>query len=311
MLRWNVIEQCESPWLSPVLITPKKNGEWRFCVDSRKLNSVTRHDAYSLPLISEILDNLRNARYLSSIDIAKAFWEIPLNPADKDKTVFYVPGRGMFKFKLMSFGLTNSPATQHRLMDMLFTPEFENKAFCYLDEIVVISETFDEYISLLMKVHEKLSYTNLTINFEKSQFFRKELKYLGFLVDEYGLRADPDKVKAILEYPVPTCRKEVRRFIGTCSWFRRFIPNFSTIASPLNQLTCSGKNAPKFLWNSQAAAPFEKLKEALVTAPVLACSNFELVFSVHCDASNYGIGATLTQHQDDKEVVIADMSKAH
>ncbi|CAK1580742.1 unnamed protein product [Parnassius mnemosyne] len=310
MLRWNVIEQCESPWLSPVLITPKKNGEWRFCVDSRKLNSVTRRDAYSLPLISEILDNLRNAKYLSSIDIAKAFWEIPLNPADKDKTAFYVPGRGMFRFKLMPFGLSNSPATLQRLMDMLFTPEFENKVFCYLDDIVIISETFDEHISLLMKVHEKLSYANLTINFEKSQLFRKELKYLGFLVDEYGLRADPDKIKAILEYPVPTCRKEVRRFIGTCSWFRRFIPNFSTIASPLNQLTCSGKNAPKFLWNSQAAAAFQKLKEALVTAPVLACPNFELPFSVHCDASNYGIGAMLTQHQDDKEVVIAYMSKA-
>ncbi|CAK1578608.1 unnamed protein product [Parnassius mnemosyne] len=310
MLRWNVIEQCESPWLSPVLITPKKNGEWHFCVDSRKLNSVTRRDAYSLPLISEILDNLRNAKYLSSIDIAKAFWEIPLNPADKDKTAFYVPGRGMFRFKVMPFGLSNSPATLQRLMDMLFTPEFENKVFCYLDDIVIISETFDEHISLLMKVHEKLSYANLTINFEKSQFFRKELKYLGFLVDEYGLRADPDKIKAILEYPVPTCRKEVRRFIGTCSWFRRFIPNFSTIASPLNQLTCSGKNAPKFLWNSQAAAAFQKLKEALVTAPVLACPNFELPFSVHCDASNYGIGAMLTQHQDDKEVVIAYMSKA-
>lgn len=310
MLKWDVIEQCESPWLSPVLITPKKNGEWRFCIDSRKLNSVTRRDAYSLPLISEILDNLKNAKYLSSIDIAKAFWEIPLNLADRDKTAFYVPGRGMFRFKVMPFGLTNSPATQQRLMDKLFTPDFDNKVFCYLDDIVIISETFEEHISLLMKVHEKLALANLTINFEKSLFFKKELKYLGFIVDEYGLRADPDKIKAILEYPTPTCRKEVRRFIGTCSWFRRFIPNFSSIASPLNKLTCSGKNAPKFLWNSDAAAAFQILKEALVTAPVLACPDFNLPFSVHCDASNYGTGAMLTQFQNDKEVVIAYMSKS-
>lgn len=310
MLKWNVIEQCESPWLSPVLITPKKNGEWRFCVDSRKLNSVTRRDAYSLPLISEILDNLKNAKYLSSIDIAKAFWEIPLNPADKDKTAFYVPGRGMYRFKVMPFGLTNSPATQQRLMDMLFTPDFDNKVFCYLDDIVIISDTFEEHISLLLKVHEKLSFANLTINFEKSQFFRKELKYLGFVVGEHGLRADPDKIRAILEYPTPTSRKEVRRFIGTCSWFRRFIANFSTIASPLNRLTCSGKNAPKFVWNPEAESAFVKLKEALVTTPVLACPDFNLPFSVHCDASNFGIGAMLTQHQNDKEVVIAYMSKA-
>lgn len=310
MLDWDIIEKCESPWLSPVLITPKKNGEWRFCVDSRKLNSITRKDAYSLPLISEILDNLKNAKYLSSIDIAKAFWEVPLNPPDKDKTAFYVPGRGMFRFKVMPFGLTNSPATQQRLMDMLFTPDFDNKVFCYLDDIVIISNSFEEHISLLMKVLEKLKIANLTINFEKSKFFKQELKYLGFVVDEHGLRADTDKINAILEYPTPTSRKEVRRFIGTCSWFRRFIPNFSTIAAPLNKLTCSSKKAPKFFWNTEAELAFQKLKEALVTAPVLACPDFNLPFSVHCDASNYGTGAMLTQFHNDKEVVIAYMSKA-
>lgn len=310
MLKLEVIEKCESPWLSPVLITPKKNGEWRFCIDSRKLNAVTRRDTYNLPLITEILDNLRNAKYLSSIDIAKAFWEIPLDLSDRDKTAFYAPGRGLHRFVVMPFGLTNAPATQQRLMDILFTPEFENRVFCYLDDIIIVSATFEEHISLLLKVLEKLTYANLTINFEKSKFFRKELKYLGYLVDEHGLRADPDKIRSILEFPTPTCRKEVKRFIGTCSWFRRFIPNFSTIASPLNRLTSSGKNAPKFKWNDNAEASFVKLKEALVTTPVLSCPDFDLPFAVHCDASNYGIGAMLTQIQNDKEVVIAYMSKS-
>ncbi|KAJ2939810.1 hypothetical protein O0L34_g18004 [Tuta absoluta] len=310
MLSWKVIEKCESPWLSPVLITPKKNGEWRFCVDSRKLNSVTRRDAYSLPFINEILDHLKNAKFLSSIDIAKAFWEIPLNEADRDKTAFYVPGRGMFRFVVMPFGLTNAPATQQRLMDMLFTPDFDNKVFCYLDDIIIISSTFEEHISLLLKVLEKLTFARLTINFEKSVFFRGQLKYLGYIVDEHGLRADPDKIRAILDFPVPTSRKEVRKFIGTCSWFRRFVPNFSTIASPINKLTTSGKNAPKFNWTSEANSAFLKLKELLVTTPILACPDFNSPFSVHCDASNFGIGAMLTQTQGDKEVVIAYMSRA-
>jgi hypothetical protein len=310
MLGWKVIEPCESPWLSPVIITPKKNGEWRFCVDSRKLNSITRRDAYSLPLMNEILDHLRDAKYLSSIDIAKAFWEVPLHPPDRDKTAFYVPGRGMYRFVVMPFGLTNAPATQQRLMDALFTPEFEHKVFCYLDDIVIISKTFEEHISLLIRVLEKLTYAGLTINYEKSQFFKKELKYLGFMVDELGLRADPDKVRAVLEYPTPTTKKEIRRFHGSCSWFRRFIPNFSTIAAPLNKLAASGKNSPKFGWTAEANSAFLKMKELLVTTPILACPNFDEPFAVHCDASNDGIGAMLTQKQDNREVVIAYMSKS-
>lgn len=309
MLELKVIEKCESPWLSPVLITPKSNGEWRFCVDSRKLNSVTRKDAYSLPFISEILDNLKGCKYLSSIDIAKAFWEIPLHPEDRDKTGFYVPGRGSFRFKVMPFGLTNSPATQQRLMDHLFTPDFDNKVFCYLDDIIIISSTFEEHISLLLKVHQKLAYAGLTINFEKSKFFRKELKYLGYVVDEQGLRADPSKIEAILAYPIPTSKKEVRQFLGTCSWFRRFIPNFSSIASPLCKLTAAGKNSQKFVWNPDAELSFTKLKECLISTPILACPDYDLPYFVHCDASNYGIGAMLTQKQNNVEVVIAYMSR--
>lgn len=113
----DVIEPCKSLWLSPVLITLKKDGSWRFCVDSRKLNSITKKDAYKLPFISDILDNLIDAKYLSSIDIAKAFWEIPLHKDDRLRTAFHVPGRGMFCFKVMPFGLTNAPATQQRFIN--------------------------------------------------------------------------------------------------------------------------------------------------------------------------------------------------
>lgn len=310
MLELDIIEPCESPWLSPVLITPKKDGEWRFCIDSRKLNNITKKDAYKLPFISEILDSLRDAKYLSSVDICKAFWEVPLNNDDKIKTAFHVQGRGMFCFKVMPFGLTNAPATQQRLMDKLFTPDFENKVFYYLDDIVIISKTFDEHITILFKVLSKLKNANITINFNKSQFFRKELKYLGYVVDEQGLRTDPNKVEAILKISTPTSRKDVKKFLGTASWYRRFIPNFSNLATPLNKLTSSGKKVPPFKWTEEAEKAFIAIKKALVATPSLACPDFTKRFAVHCDASSFGMGAMLTQEFNDVEKPIAYMSKS-
>lgn len=144
MLSLDVVEHCESPWSSPVLVVGKKDGKPRFCLDSRKLNSVTKKDAYSLPYISEILDNLKDARYISSADLSKAFWQIPIEETDREKTAFYVPSRGTFMFKTTAFGLTNAPATQQRLVDILFGPEFEQRVFAYLDNIVIVSATFDE-----------------------------------------------------------------------------------------------------------------------------------------------------------------------
>lgn len=311
MLKDDVVEPCESPWSSPVLLTPKKNGELRFCLDSRKLNAVTRKDAYSLPYITEILDNLRDAKYLSSIDLSKSFWQILIQEKDRCKTAFYIPSRGTFQFKSMPFGLTNAPATQQRLVDILFYgPEFENKVFVYVDDVIIISESFEHHMSLLSRVLEKLKLANLTINLSKSRFFRSQLKYLGYIVDANGLHADPEKVESIYNYPTPSNRKEVRRFIGTASWYRRFIPNFSKLATPLNKLTSQGKNAPPFFWSQEADEAFKKLKEYLVSAPILACPDYSKPFCVHTDASDYGIGAVLTQSLDNEEKVIAYMSKS-
>jgi hypothetical protein len=311
MLRENVVEPCESPWSSPVLLTPKKNGELRLCLDSRKLNAVTVKDAYSIPYISEILDNLRDAKYLSSLDLSKSFWQIPITEEDRCKTAFYIPSKGTFQFTSMAFGLTNAPATQQRLVDMLFYgPEFENKVFVYIDDIIIVSPTFEQHIFLLVRVLEKLRMANLTISYKKCQFFRNKLKYLGYVVDHNGLHPDPEKVEAIINYPTPTNRKEVRRFIGTASWYRRFIPNFSTIASPLNKLTTLAKNSPPFNWSSDAEKAFRTLKEALISSPVLSCPDFSQAFQVHTDASDFGVGAVLTQILEGEEKVIAYMSKS-
>lgn len=309
MLSLDVIEPCESAWSSPVLIVNKKNGQPRFCLDSRKLNSVTKRDAYNLPYVAEILDNLRDAKYLSSVDLSKAFWQIPIVPEDRDKTAFYVPGRGTLRFKTTAFGLTNAPATQQRLVDSLFG-DLDHRAFAYLDDIIVISSTFEEHVALLLRVLNKLKHANLTVNFEKCNFFRSQLKYLGYVVDARGLRTDPEKVEAIINFPTPTNQKELKRFLGTATWYRRFVPNFSTVAGPLNKLTSNSKKAPPFKWTPEADAAFNALKECLVTAPVLSCPDYSLPFEVHTDASDYGVGAMLTQTLDGKEHPIAYMSRS-
>lgn len=310
MLSLDVITPCESPWSSPVLVVGKKDGKPRFCLDSRKLNSVTKKDAYNLPYVSEILDNLKDARFLSSVDLSKAFWQILIDEPDREKTAFYVPGRGTFMFKTTAFGLTNAPATQQRLVDLLFGPEFECKVFAYLDDVIIISQSFEEHVTLLERVFEKLSAANLTINLEKSSFFRNKLRYLGYVVDSQGLRTDPEKVQAILDYPTPSNKKEVKRFLGTASWYRRFIPQFSTVAGPLNKLTSTKKNTPPFSWTPEAEKSFLELKTRLVQAPVLACPNFDYPFEVHTDASSFGVGAMLAQTIDGIEHPIAYMSRS-
>lgn len=300
MLALGVVEPSSSPWNNPVLLVPKANGELRFCLDSRKLNAVSKGDAYPLPYISGILDQLREAKFLSSIDLKAAFWQIPLDStASREKTAFTVPGRGLFQFAVMCFGLKGAPATQQRLMDRLFGPEFGSKVFVYLDDIVVASSTFEEHISLLRQVVHRLKSAGLTINLGKSHFFRRELKYLGYVVDERGLHTDPSKVQAIVDYPTPTTRKEVKMFLGTATYYRRFIKDFSTIASPLNALTSTRKSAPPFKWTEETERAFCELKSALVSSPVLACPDFTKPFSIHCDASGYGIAGTLAQVQED------------
>ena len=151
---------------------------------------------------------------------------------------------------------------------------------------------------------------NLTVNLEKCSFFRSQLKYLGYVVDSGGLRTDPEKVEAILNYPTPTCRKDLKRFLGTATWYRRFVPNFSTVTGPLNRLTSNSKGAPPFRWTPEAEFAFQKLKESLISAPVLSCPDYTLPFEVHTDASNYGVGGMLTQTVNGKEHPIANMSKS-
>lgn len=309
MLRLGVIRPSRSPWPSPVLIVTKKDGTGRFCLDSRKINNVTVRDSYPLPYISRILDKLGGARYVSSIDLSKAFWQIALDNDSCQKTAFVVPGRGLFEFTRMPFGLKNAPSELQRLADALFGPEFDENAFCYLDDLILVSEDLESHLNLLNRVYERLRDAGLTINLTKSEFCKAELKYLGYMVDSQGLRTDPVKIDCIKNFPVPKNAKQIRAFIGLCGYFRRFIKGFSGIAAPLTRLTGSKKGISNFAWSTEAETAFNDLKRALTTAPVLSCPDFTKPFSIHCDASSAGIGGVLIQTIDGLEHPIAYYSR--
>lgn len=275
-------------------------------MDFRRLNAVTKKDAYLIPYVNSILDRLRDAKFLSSIDIKAAFWQVKVRGSDREKTAFTVPGRGLFHFIRMPFGLHGSPATWQRLIDRVLGADLEPFVFVYLDDIIICTPDFETHLRVLESVFQRLLAAGLMVNQEKCHFCRPQLKYLGYIVDDLGLRVDPEKVTAILNIPRPRNQKDVRKFIGTCSWYRRFVPDFSTRVAPLTSLL---KKNCRFRWSEEAERSFTDIRGALVQSPVLSCPDFSRQFELHTDASAYGLGCVLMQTVDADPRVIAYGSK--
>lgn len=307
MLKLGVIEPSKSAWSSPVLLVPKSNGEYRFCVDYRALNKVTVKDAYPLPYVNAILDRLKEARYLSCLDIKSAYWQVPMKESARELTAFTVPGRGLYQFLRMPFGLTNAPATWQRLIDQVLGVDLEPHVMVYLDDIVIFTPTFEEHLKVLEKVLDRLATSGLTLSRDKCQFCKDSLRYLGYVVDQRGLRVDPEKVASIMNVSTPTTAKEVRSFLGMASWYRRFIPSFATIVAPLTGLT---KKHVSFAWTEKCEEAFRNIKNCLVSPPILTCPDFDKPFILQTDASAYGLGAVLTQKFEDGEKVICFLSRS-
>lgn len=306
MLAAGIIEPSKSAWSSPILLVPKPNGEQRFCVDFRKLNAVSEKDAYPLPYMSSILDKLGGAKYLSSLDLKSAYHQVEMEESSKQYTAFTVPGRGLFQFTRLPFGLHNAPATFQRLIDSVLEEDLAAWVFPYLDDVIVVADSFEKHLEILGEVFSRLEKAGLTLNKNKSKFCRAELKYLGYIVNRNGLSVDPGKVEAITNMTAPKNVREVRRILGMISWYRRFIPSLSDLISPLSRLLRKGV---KFVWDESCEIAFQGIKSALISAPILTCPNFEHDFTLQTDASAYGVGAVLSQFYDGKEHVICYISR--
>jgi transposase InsO family protein len=306
LLSQGVIEPASSPWASNIVLVRKKDGSLRTCIDYRQLNYLTRKDAYPLPRTDMCLDAMSGARWFSTFDLRSAYHQVELDDRDKDKTAF-ICREGMYRYHTMPNGLCNAGATFQRLMDLIMTGLTFDILLVYLDDIILFSTTLSEHLERLTVVLERLIKAGLKLKPSKVHLFQRSVEFLGHLVSENGVAPHPGKISDVVNWPVPTCVKDVRAFVGLAGYYRRFVSGFSTIAASLYDLMCKGH---KFVWNEACQESFDELKRRLVTAPILGMPSNEGRFILDTDASDSAVGAVLSQEQDGVERVIAYASKS-
>jgi len=300
------IRKSTSPAGAPILFVKKKDGSLRLCVDYRKLNEMTIRNSYPLPLISELLDRVKGAKFFTKLDLKSAYNLVRIKEGDEYKTAFRTR-YGHFEYLVMPFGLKNAPATfQHFINDVL-SDYLDDFVISYIDDILIYSKSLKEHHIHVKKVLKKLLENNLYVKLEKCEFDVSETAFLGYILSKDGLKVDPNKIKAILDWPVPTTVKEVQSFIGLCNYYRIFIKNFAKIARPLHKLT--RKNV-SFNWGPDQQKPFDKLKELFTSAPFLRNPDCNKPFVIETDASNFAVGAILSQEFDGQLHPIAYISSS-
>ena len=310
MLNDGIIKESISPYTSPVWVVPKKvdasgQKKFRLVIDYRKLNEKTINDKYPIPEITDILDKLGKATYFSTIDLVSGFHQIQLAGEDTEKTAFSVNG-GKYEFNRMPFGLKNAPATFQRVMDCVLRDLVGICCFVYMDDIIIFSSSLQEHTTNLAQVLKKLQDARLKIQLDKCEFFRKETQFLGHTVSEEGVRPNSDKIEAIQKWSIPKNHKEVRQFLGTLGYYRRFIKDFAKVVKPITALL---RKDAEFEITPEIKVCFEKCKQLLTVDPVLIYPDFTKEFILTTDASDYAIGAVLSQGPVGKDRPIAYASR--
>lgn len=287
------IRSSRSPAASPVLFVRKPGGGLRFCVDYRALNALTVKNRYPIPLVRETLDRLCRARYYTKLDIIAAFNRLRIAKGDEWKTAFRTR-YGLFEYLVMPFGLTNGPASfQHYVNDAL--REYLD-IFCtaYLDDILIYSNSLKEHKKHVRQVLQRLREFGLQADIAKCEFHVQEVKYLGLIVGTNGIKMDPSKVSAVLQWPTPKNVKDIQSFVGFASFYRRFIKDFAE-AHPLTRLT---KKDTSFTWSADCEKAFTDLKQAFTSAPILQHFDPDKPSTVECDSSDYVNAGCLSQPDD-------------
>ena len=293
MLSIGVIKRSNSPWSSPVVLVKKKDGSVRFCVDYRRLNALTVKDNYPLPYIDETLEGFIGKTHFSTLDLISGYWQFQMDPESQLFTSF-VTHKGTFMFLRMPFGLCNAGASFQRAMEEVCQDLPQSTA--YIDDVITASTGFENHLNDLRKVFIKLRLAKLKIKPSKCKFGCSEIKFLGFIVSREGIKVCQSRSDTIENYPRPKNAKAIQRFIGLINYYRKFIKDFATIASPLTKLT--RKKVP-FIWSEDCETAFNTLKKCLLSPPILIYPDHSRRFKITTDASNVGLGAVLSQEDDE------------
>ena len=294
MLDLDVIEASTSAFSSPVVLVKKKDNSTRFCIDFRELNKVTQFDCEPVPDPEVLFASLQGKKFFTKVDLAKGYWQIPMAKKDREKTAFRTP-QGLFQFKKMPFGMNTAPSTFARMMRKLHLDRFH--ALHFFDDILVATVNWKDHLSAVDKLLTELAKHGLTVRPSKVEAGFDSIEFLGHVVGKGNMGPVPQKVSKILKVAIPTTKKQVRSLLGLIGFYRRYVPNFASVVSPLVNLT--KKEQPnKVRWCEECQKAFDTVKQVLSSEPVVRLPDFSKAFTVRSDASSTGIGAVLMQTDD-------------
>ncbi len=314
LLERGQIEESTSPWSSPIVLVKKKDKTMRFCIDYRRLNAVTIKDAFPLPRIDEIFDQLTDAKYYTKFDFKSGYFQVPLSKEDRQKTAFSTRDNH-YQFTVLPQGITNGPATFQRVINHILGPARWKYALAYIDDVIIYSNTFEEHLSHLNDVCQILKDARFRLNPEKCEIARTQTDYLGHRIQNGEIRPSPTNIHGLLHTKIPETADEACKFVKAAEYYRKFIPNFSQIAEPLRKFVPTTRTQQKkgqkmkITLSIEEIQAFEKLKQFLTTDLVLRLPNNRFPFKVQTDASDEGIGAVLLQIYPEGNRPVAYISK--
>ena len=305
MLEMGIIEPSTAAYASPIVMVRKPDGSNRVCVDYRKLNKITVFNPEPMPRMEEIFAELSGSNFYSKFDLSKGYWQIPMKAEDRDVTTF-ITHRGLFRFKVMPYGLVTAPATFSRLMRKLLDQLKQLKN--YLDDVLAHSEAWTGHIQTLREFFTRVQEANFVLRPSKCFVGFYSLNFFGHNVGSQGLGPTSEMLDKIHRAPPPTTKKQLRSFLGLVGYYRSFVPNFAAIAVPLTDLTSKGASNI-LVWGEAQQKAFVSLKNYVCNPPVLKLPDVSKEFILQTDASCEGLGAVLLQEENGVKHPIAFASK--